>query len=103
MATRANKEAANSKEIQAIIDGLDKERDFISKKILGLQKFIDGQNPLVREGMACHIRRAAEKQAVALNGYLGTLDELIRDLNNDREYYLTTTLPKGLKSIVERL
>jgi flagellar biosynthesis chaperone FliJ len=95
-------EKAKAKEIQAIIDGLGKERDFISKKILGLQKFIDEQNPATNQHSS-YIRRTATKQTAALNEYLGTLDELIKDLQNDIQFFASMPLPKGLKSIVERL
>ena len=89
--------AQRDKEVQQIIDGLGKERDFISKKIIALQKFVSEQNPATNERASFCIKHTINKQIKALIEYLGELDDLIQDIRNGMDG------AKGLKGIVERL
>ena len=89
--------AQRDKEVQQIIDGLGKERDFISKKIIALQKFVGEQNPATNDQASFCIKNTINKQIKALIEYLGDLDDLIQDIKNGMDG------AKGLKGIVERL
>ena len=90
--------AQGDKKVQQIVDGFGKERDFISKKILALQKFISEQNPASNGLRNYYLRGLISKQIKALTDYLTELDELITECKG-----FSKEGANAIKGIVERL
>lgn len=86
------------KEVQKVVDGLGKERDFISKKIIALQKYISEQDPASNGLCNYYLRGLISKQIKALIDYLTELDELITECKG-----FSKEGANAIKGIVERL